>query len=808
MVRSRDGCYTNQTNGCTLGMGNRFFTLTGYHGLIKAHGVLAAITFLGLVPAAIMFARFYGRSPLWARRLHIWFQILTLILTTVLFILGFFAVGPQRSLSNPHHGIGVAIYVLILVQVIGGSLVHRKEKGKRRLHIPLKLMLHQWFGRMIALLGIVQIPLGLTLYGSPQYLFILYTLAAFVLLVTYFVLSWRHQRRLNLDYEAGGSYHAGHDEVSDERRDDRKSRRGKLAVGGLGAAGLAALWRRRSSRNRRDDDDVMGTESGTSHITNEKDSDTGRKGWKSKLLTIGAVAAGIAAVQAIFGRKRDDSSDIRPYRPPLGPNQSVITDSYVEEGRPPRPVTPTGASPGYIRPSHPLAQPPMTPHHRPSSSSLAYSYSSTSPSRRDRRHTFRDAAATGGPFFALRQMFKSRRQRKEDRRLEEERIHRVGSQNQYTGDGFSPRRPRPHRMGTQSSTDYSASIIDDRHHRPGGNATGPILGGVGAASAAALADRNRIRPPGTDPPVIAGPSTMPTDVPPILPSHRTDVDSSGSDVFTTHSRHSHRPHHLGNEAAAAAAAANEGAATSRRRRSGRTQNTDSMESPPVSLKVKMHNDGRHVTLRRLTEEEAAAQREERRRAKRASVPAAAATAVAGGAAGIANSSRRRRNSSFSSSSGGEAAGRPSNADRRWRRTEALERRQAEAGMAAAPPPPPPVLAPSSAYYPQPQPPPPPIPSTTPLPQFQPAPAQYNTTIPPSQSQPLPFNIPPPPPIPMQLPVPPPGIPGAGSGFGSITSPGTETSGATEYANNRKRRRAERAQARMAREGKGGGVEFS
>jgi Eukaryotic cytochrome b561 len=754
--------------------------MTGYHGLIRAHGILAAITFLGLVPAAIMFARFYGRSPFWALRLHIWLQILTFLLTTVLFILGFFAVGPARNLSNPHHGIGVAIYVLIIVQVFGGWMIHGKEKGKRRLHIPLKLMLHQWFGRMIALLGVVQIPLGLSLYGSPQYLFILYTLAAFVLLITYFVLSWLHQRRLNRDYDAGGSYHAGHDDVIDDGRDDRRSRLGKLAVAGLGAAGLAALWRRRS-KNRRDDDDVVGTESGTSYITNEKYSETSGGGWRSKLLTIGVVAASIAAVRALFGGRQDDTSDVGPYRPPLGGNQSVVTESYIEEGRrPSRPITPTGASPGYIRPSHPLAQPPMTPHHRHSHSSLTYSYSSGSPSRRDRRHNFRNAAATGGAIFALRQMFKGRRQRKEDRRLEEERVQRANSHGQYTGDGFSPRRHRPHRMGSQSSTDFSGSLVDDRHHRPGGVATGPILGGVGAASAAALADRDRVRPPGTDPLVTAGPSTLPADIPPIPPIHRTDVDTSGSEVYATTSGHPHHRHHLRDEAAGAAIG---GAAGSRRRHSGRVQNTDSMESPPVSLKVKMHNDGRHVTLRRLTEEEAAAQREERRRAKRASVPAAAA---AGGAAGIANSGRRRRNSSFSSSSGGEGpSGHMSNADRRWRRTEALERQQAEAmaaqnaasAAAAAPP--------ISAYQPS-------VP-----PQAQP---QYTTTIDPRTGQQL--NVPPPPPIP------------TGSGLGppgSVTSPGTETSGATEYANNRRRRRAERAQARLAREGRLGGgqsVEFS
>lgn len=122
------------------GMGNRFRNMEGYHPLIRAHGVLAAITFLGIVPAAILITRFSSRNPYWALRLHIWMQIMTLFLTTVIFILGWFAVGPKRSLTNPHHGIGLAIYVLIIVQTFWGWLVHKTLKGKRRPHIPLNLM--------------------------------------------------------------------------------------------------------------------------------------------------------------------------------------------------------------------------------------------------------------------------------------------------------------------------------------------------------------------------------------------------------------------------------------------------------------------------------------------------------------------------------------------------------------------------------------------------------------------------------------------------------------------------------------------
>lgn len=123
-----------------LGMGNRFRNMAGYKPLITAHGILAAITFLFVVPGAIFMARFYHRNPRLALRVHIWLQVMTLLLATALIVLGFQAVGPERSLTNPHHGIGVALYTLVVVQVLGGSIIHRLEKGKERFKVPLKLI--------------------------------------------------------------------------------------------------------------------------------------------------------------------------------------------------------------------------------------------------------------------------------------------------------------------------------------------------------------------------------------------------------------------------------------------------------------------------------------------------------------------------------------------------------------------------------------------------------------------------------------------------------------------------------------------
>ena len=722
--------------------------------------------------------RFYGRNPRVALRLHIWLQILTLLLSTVIIILGFFAVGPERRFTNPHHGIGLAIYILIWVQVMGGALVHRSEKRKRSLYIPLKAMIHHWLGRAIALLGIVQIALGLTLYGSPAFLFVLYTLAAFGLFLAYFILEWLAERRRGRRVDDGGSYYS--DEVVEGRLERRHGGIGKLAAAGAAGVGLAALWNRRKRKDSRVD--VVGTESGTgtgtSYISNDKysyDSKAERHGWGRRILEIGAVGGALVAVKKLFGRRNDSSSDVGPYQPPLGGNQIVDSDamSRIEEGRPPpvgQPMPPAAGSPGYIRPTHPLANPPMTPGRRESGSSYDYdSYLSGSPSRQDRGHGFRNALAAGGAAFAVRSLFKNRKQKKEEERvererterLEAERLARMASVGRYTGDGVTPPRPIRNRMGSQSDSDFSESIVDDRNRRPGMNPDIPIAG-VGAAAGAALADRDQIRPPGTDPPintsqgrlntastqnmVYPGPPTdIPIDVPPLPPSHRIDEHSSGSEIYTTASgqnRHRHR-----NEVAAGLAGAALGAAATEatRRRRSSNRNTDSAgsqyQSPPVSLHIKAHNDGRHVTLRRLTEEEAAAE---------AARQQAGAGAGAVGAARLAGpSSRRRRNSSFSSASDGEML----STNRRYRRMEEMEAAQQQASASGYPPPP--------------------LPGTTQIP----------------------------------LPNPPPSIPAAPS---AVTSPGTETTDATEYANNRRRRRAERAQARLAREGRGGGntVEFS
>ncbi|EER29362.1 hypothetical protein D8B26_008163 [Coccidioides posadasii str. Silveira] len=577
------------------GMGNRFRNMAGYHSLIRAHGVIAAITFLGLVPISILIARFYSRSSYWSLRLHIWMQILTLFLTTVVFVTGWFAVGPSRSLTNPHHGIGLAIYVLVISQILWGWFVHNRLKGKRRLYQPFTLMIHSWLGRAIALLGLAQIPLGLTLYGSPLSLFILYALAVFTLLVIYFVLSYLRERRLGLDYDRR-SYSAGPEVIDD--------RNGSLAAAGAAGAGAAILGSRirRRSRSRSSIDD----RSERAPYTDEKSEDQRPAGWKRKLFQFAGIAGAAGLAKHALDKRRDREGDAESgrYRPAHTATESYdddYTESRLEEGRTPPPAAHR----------HRYEQSPSAPQTQYTESEFT--------SRNIGGHGPRNAMFGAGILGAVKGLFKSRAAREEERRLEELRLadlesERMMRERRYTGDG------RPSRRNDQRYPSFS-------------EVTGP-----------------------TDAETV---QSAPSDGPPVPPHHH----ELGSDTVTS----------LDQRADPGAAAGGAAAGASNQHRFSGTQG-ESVESPPVSIKVKLHNNGRRVTLRQLTREEAEATREARRRDR-------------------SRFGRRRREASLS---GGEG-------DDHWRRVEELERQQEQemrngnasvvSAGPSAPPPAPPVPQP-------------------------------------------------------------------------------------------------------------------
>jgi hypothetical protein len=678
------------------GMGNRFSTMAGYKSIVKAHAIIAVITFLLIVPAAIMTARFYGRSPGWALRSHIYLQILTLLLSTVLFILGWMAVGPERSLTNPHHGIGLAIYVLVWVQFLMGRWIHNREKGKSRYRIPMKLVLHQWIGRATALLGIAQVPLGLTLYGSPKWTFIVYTLWMVVLLVWYFVLSYRAMAPIGgvLRTEShGGTV------IEEKRRGRFGGLLGPLAVG----AGAAALLNRRNksrSRSRSRREEVIPSRRGSrrgsgSYIEEEKYDSPKRDGFMDKLMKGAAVVGAAGLAKSWYDRRQrrkeeDEYTSVAhdtPSRRHGRRHDSISEDSLsvIEQGRLPSGSRHSNLLPG---PGDPVAAAaaisaaegrPVTPrptHGRRHSSfdSGSYSYDSTlSPSRRpsSSSHKVRNGLAAGLGLGWIAKKLADRRSKKEadrlDRVAEEERMQRHDGR-RYTGDGFpSPSRKLGRRGSRTESSDLSSVLEDPHMIRPG--AIPPIPAAMSGGAGAAV-NQSRSRHDITE--QVSMPPAPPD------PQGILHQDSGSEQYFSSggapHRRHSSRRRREGEAAAAAAVAGAAGLAAeeeARRRRSRSRHGDEDVVSPPVSVKVKMHGDkNRNVTLRRLTEEEAAAERAARR------------------------GQRRRRADSMSSLSGTDTA-----ASRRRYRRDDRERREAdevaaekraEAGI-----PPPPVMVPLS-----------------------------------------------------------------------------------------------------------------
>lgn len=376
-------------------------------------------------------------------------------------------------------------------------------------------------------------------------------------------------------------------------------------------------------------------------------------------------------------------------------------------------------------PSHrtPLNRPPSRPPSRTQSPGSSYYYNSAyfTEDEPGPSHGVRNAFLGAGALAAVKKLFGRRKDDDEQRRVDEmrrrdredERLARANSKRRYTGGGYNtPYR----RAASYTATDMSSTDVT---RPPRGPSYGEsALTGEPMASGAVDGTHSGMPPA---PPVHLDPAS----------------DAAGAHTY------GHDPAEFGGGALG-------GSYATHRPRSSCRHREEHVDSPPVSVKVKMHNDGRHVTLRRLTEEEAAANRESRRRERRSS---------------------RRRTGSASSLSGNEG-----DYDR-WRRVEELERQQAEqiqreqeAAAAAA-------AANNSIAQ--------------------------SGSLPPSSFIPHSYSPMPPPP-----PAPPHAASSLPYGAGSITSPGTftGTDASGDYANNRRRRRAERARARQERQGHG--VEFT
>lgn len=708
-------------------MGNRFSTLTQYHTIITAHGVLAAITFLFVIPAAILFKRFRRASRETTTRYHAYLQVLAVGLTTVVFILGFLAVGPPRSLTNPHHGIGVAIYVLILLQAIGGRLIKNIRGRSLRVH------LHRWSGRAIALLGIAQVPLGLTLYGSPKFTFVLFALWMGFMLLLYFILSYTHDGER--DYVIhGGRSEGGH---------DRKSSGGAmkwLAPLAAGAGALALLKGRKKDRERsrsrsrsasrmrsrsRGPEVIPSRRGSSGYMDDEKYPEAPQKegGFMKKALGVGAALGAGALVSRFLGRRDKHSRDEEysavatdtPSRPnrlrrhrPAESEYSDYTEDPRDAGRrsPLLPRPHGGANTTVLSSADPRSEmapaTPMTPrrshpgHSRMESEFDESDYTSyVSPSRRQEGKSGgvgKGILAGLGMGWLAKKMKDMRGGKQDDTSRYDEEDRRSGRHgSRYTGDGYpSPSRRLSRRATgrpvappsgvttTASGLSEDSSMIEPRPPRGGYVASG--LGGSPMTAEATppfpvTPPRRRASRSGSH---SRRDASDPVSMPPMPPDPHGVLSDDGSPSGRPLRKGSSRRRREGEAAAAAAVATASRLAHDEERRRGDHGSRSTPSGQPVSVKVKVHEDrDRGITFRRLTEEE---EREGRR------------------------SHRRRRNDSVSSLSGNETpSSRRYRRDPSQRRAESASERVVEAEPSEPLSPPNPAFAAGkrpkdSAYY--------------------------------------------------------------------------------------------------------------
>ena len=580
------------------------------------------------------------------------------------------------------------------------------------------------------MLGIVQVPLGLTLYGSPAYLFVLYSLYVAFLILLYFILTYRHQRPISDDdmgsYVTGSGYG-----YTDTQASHRGNHRGLKALAAAGVAGAGLKAFRSKSRNRRSERDYDHETNSYAHsrqhsnsIVDEKlaaDPYDRRSTWKNRLLGATAGVGALAALKSIFGKNEQTSTvtDSSSYSGRLQGSRTYSQEdiSRVEEGG--APVSPEHDRYGR-RPEHEgsYVASPARRGRREDSLASYDTWENDSPSRNRRSFGVKEGVAALGLAGFLRHKMKGSRGY-DDRRprnsrqhdVESERINRRNS-HRYTGDGYSPRRNRRHDSLSNSTPVVGSNPELARHGAI--PAQSSLDSRVNAENVRMAPEGSTFSVPPPPPPQFA---LAEAENPP-LSSRRQDKSQNrprqkyreANDVFDGEERVVAGP-----------------ATATKQRESSSTGN--SVASPPVSVKLNVHKDGRHVTLRRLNEAEAAAEREARRRER---------------------AGRRQRAGSLTS--GVETS------DERWRRSDNAEAVQ----RAKAPPS-----------------------------RKQARDGDYSDTL----ASPAP--VAPPPPITSSI-----------GPDRTVTSPGQYETGTdvSNYDSNRRRRRAERAQAKSARVG-GSRVEF-
>lgn len=451
-------------------------------------------------------------------------------------------------------------------------------------------------------------------------------------LVLYFVLTYQRYKRVARGYDEPGSYVSGTDLTDETREPGHRGRLAALAGAAAGGLGLVALRRRFSNRDSRrlDTDSNFHSRVDSESYLTEKYSDEGREDhtWRNRFLGGAAGLGAVAAARKLFNRRNDKDEDTdRPaYRPPLG---GTFTPSTAHVDRLEAGLPGSTEDDQWRRvEEREAAQASAMPHSEVYTGISQGEHSSEADG--GNRRGFAAGLTTLAGAVGLGAWLERRRSRRGQGSFEPQDGH-------HDEDTFRPQEQQPffngggtfRRDGFDPNLPGTALYTHQQSIAP----VPPIPSTAGGYGPAVYPYQSQ-QPQQEIPSALEGPprsglgSMAPRPGPPEVVPLTSYHEGAHSDMSEIYNSSNHRPapfnmNTMGNTINSGPPRSGPRGilqnlqqplpvASPPRRSSHESYSPGNGASPAVSVKVRTHGDGRHVTLRRLNSEEAAAEREARR----------------------------------------------------------------------------------------------------------------------------------------------------------------------------------------------------
>lgn len=132
------------------------------YGMVTAHGTLASIAVLVILPVGAIVIRTLSLSP-W---IHAGIQMLGYVCFATAASLGIYIAHAEHAFVNAHPIIGLIAFFFLTIQPFAGVMHHKSyKKTQQRM---LTSYVHIWAGRLLVVLGMINGGLGIKLAGDVR----------------------------------------------------------------------------------------------------------------------------------------------------------------------------------------------------------------------------------------------------------------------------------------------------------------------------------------------------------------------------------------------------------------------------------------------------------------------------------------------------------------------------------------------------------------------------------------------------------------------------------------------------------------